>query len=127
MSNSLVQDLLNLKNYSTLHLDRGYAIIKTIRCAFSDATASVSIEQFLSAGLQLIIGVEFVKMIAKHTFGSTIEVLVFAIARKLVISHGGTFELLMGVIAIAILFAIRKYLKIHRPEAFNNDSVDSAS
>lgn len=87
-----------------------------IGLAFSGTPASISIEQFLSAGLQLIIGVEFVKMIAKHTMGSTIEVLVYAIARKLVISHGGAVDLLMGVIAIAILFFIKKYLRINKIE-----------
>lgn len=85
-----------------------------MRLAFSGTPASISVEQFLSAGLQLIIGVEFVKMIAKHTMGSTIEVLVYAIARKLVISHGGAIDLLMGVVAIAILFFIKKYLRINK-------------
>lgn len=93
-----------------------------IGLAFSGTPSSISIEQFLSAGLQLIIGVEFVKMIAKHTMGSTIEVLVYAIARKLVISHGGALDLLMGVIAIAILFFIKKYLKINKIE---NQSLSS--
>lgn len=92
-------------------------LLEMIRLAFSEIPASISIEQFLSTGLQLIIGVEFVKMIAKHTMGSTIEVLVYAIARKLVISHGGTVDLLMGVIAIAILFFIKKYLRINKVEA----------
>nr|WP_302599141.1 transporter [uncultured Cellulosilyticum sp.] len=94
-----------------------------ISVAFSETPASISIEQFLSSGLQLIIGVEFVKMIAKHTMGSTIEVLVYAIARKLVISHGGTADLLMGVIAIAILFFIKKYLRINKIETVTADTL----
>lgn len=97
-----------------------------LRLAFSDTPSSVSIEQFLAAGLQLIIGVEFVKMIAKHTMGSTIEVLVYAIARKLVISHGGTIDLLMGVIAIAILFFTKKYLRINKLQT-SNDNVSTVN
>lgn len=81
------------------------------QAALSNEGVAVSIESYLATGLQLIIGVEFVKMIAKHTMGSTIEVLVYAIARKLVISHGGASELLMEIIAIAILFFIKKYLR----------------
>lgn len=72
---------------------------------------NISIETYLGAGLQLVIGVEFVKMIAKHTMSSTVEVLVYAIARKLVISHGTAIDVLFEVVAIAILFAIKRYLK----------------
>ncbi|WP_058485878.1 transporter associated domain-containing protein [Defluviitalea phaphyphila] len=70
----------------------------------------LSAEDFLSQALQLIIGVEFVKMLAKHTPGSAVDVLLFAVARKLITSHGGMLDLLLGVLAIAILFAIKKYL-----------------
>lgn len=68
-------------------------------------------EEFLGFALQLIIGVEFVKMLSKHTPGSAIEVLLFAIARKLIVGHSSTMlDLLIGIIAIAILFAIKKFL-----------------
>lgn len=69
----------------------------------------IPIEEYLALGLQLIIGVEFVKMICKHTVGSTIDVLLFAIARKLVVSHGSSIDLLLGIIAIAILFIVKRY------------------
>ncbi|WP_341876948.1 transporter associated domain-containing protein [Defluviitalea saccharophila] len=69
-----------------------------------------STEEFLSHALQLIIGVEFIKMLAKHTPGSAVEVLLFAVARKLITNHGSMLDLLIGVLAIAILFGVRKYL-----------------
>lgn len=71
---------------------------------------TISINDFLGISFNLIIGVEFVKMLAKHTPDSTVEVVLFAIARQLIVSHDGMFESLLGVIAIAILFTIRKYL-----------------
>lgn len=71
---------------------------------------NIAIENFLSTSLELIIGIEFVKMLAKHTPSSVIEVLMFAIARQLITYHGGMLEALIGVVAIFILFAIKKYL-----------------
>ncbi|MDF2595546.1 MAG: hypothetical protein K0R69_1887 [Clostridia bacterium] len=71
---------------------------------------SISMTMFLADALQLIIGIEFVKMLSKHTPGSTIDVLLFAIARRLVTSHESMVELLIGVIAIAILFIVKKIL-----------------
>ncbi len=83
-----------------------YLIIKEL----INGSDTFMIEAFLGHTLQLIIGVEFVKMLAKHTPGSVIEVLLFAIARKLIVDHSSSMDLLIGVVAIAILFFIKKFL-----------------
>ena len=49
-------------------------------------------------------------MLCKHTPATVIEVLLFAIARQLIVEHTSTLENLVGIISIAILFAVRKYL-----------------
>ena len=72
--------------------------------------------QFLGNALTLHIGVEFVKMLAKHTAENLLEVLMFAIARQMVVEHLSMTETLIGVIAIAVIFAIRKYLLLKTPE-----------
>lgn len=66
--------------------------------------------EFLGNALTLLIGVEFVKMLAKHTAENLLEVLMFAIARQMVVEHLNMNETLIGVIAIGIIFAVRKYL-----------------
>lgn len=68
-----------------------------------------SVETFLTTAIQLIIGIEFVKMLAKHTPSSAVEVLLYAIARKIIGEHGTMLDALIGVIAITLLFGIRKY------------------
>lgn len=71
--------------------------------------AVFTIDDFLKHVLSLIIAIEFIKMLAKHTPGSAIEVLLFAIARNIIVNHGEMVESLIGVVAIAILFAVRHY------------------
>ena len=66
--------------------------------------------EFLGNALTLLIGVEFVKMLAKHTAENLLEVLMFAIARQMVVEHLNMTETLIGVIAIGIIFTVRKYL-----------------
>lgn len=66
--------------------------------------------EFLSSVFNLIIGVEFTKMLCKHTPDTVVEVLLFAIARQVVITHGNIWQSILGVVAIAGLFAIRKFL-----------------
>ena len=65
---------------------------------------------FLGDALTLLIGVEFVKMLAKHTAENLLEVLMFAIARQMVVEHLNMTETLIGVVAIAVIFSIRKFL-----------------
>ncbi len=74
-------------------------------------------QNFLSGTLTLVVGLEFVKMLCKHTADTLLEVLLFATARQMVVEHLPTSETLIGVIAIALLFAARKYLLIRSPEA----------
>lgn len=66
--------------------------------------------EFLGNCLTLLIGVEFVKMLAKHTAENLLEVLMFAIARQMVVEHLNMLSTLIGVIAISVIFAVRKYL-----------------
>jgi len=70
----------------------------------------LSFERILSMTLALVIGVEFTKMLFKHTPESVLDVLLFAIARQVVMYHERTMDLLFGIVAIAGLFAIKKYL-----------------
>ena len=72
--------------------------------------------EFLGNALTLLIGVEFVKMLAKHTAENLLEVLMFAIARQMVVEHLNMVETLIGVVAIDVIFAIRKYLLLKAPE-----------
>ena len=72
--------------------------------------------EFLGNALTLLIGVEFVKMLSKHTAENLLEVLMFAIARQMVVEHLNMVETLIGVVAIAVIFAIRKYLLLKAPE-----------
>ena len=66
--------------------------------------------EFLANALSLVVGVEFVKMLCRHSAQTVVEVLMFATARQMVVEHLQTTQTLIGVIAIAILFAIRKFL-----------------
>lgn len=70
----------------------------------------LDLNQALGDALALVVGIEFVKMLVKHAPESVVEVLLFAIAREMVVVHAGSFEALMGVTAVGIIFVIRKYL-----------------
>ena len=70
---------------------------------------SVEVREFLERALDIVIGIEFIKMLAKHSPGSSLEVLLYAIARHLVVGHDSAFENLLSVGAIALIFIVRKF------------------
>ena len=75
--------------------------------------------------LLLVIGVELVVMLSLHLPGALIEVLLYAIARKLLLlpKTSGIIDLLLGIISIAGLFAIRKYLLTDDNSTMNVTSI----
>ena len=67
-------------------------------------------DDLLETCFNLIIGVELIRMMYYHTPNTVFEVLLFAIARQVIIDHSSAMSSLIGVCAIAVLFATRKYL-----------------
>ena len=69
-----------------------------------------SLVSVLDKAITLAIGAEFIKMLCKHTPETIIEVLAFALARQLIVGHSASWENLITILAIAILFTIRRFL-----------------
>lgn len=85
--------------------------------------------EFLANALSLVVGVEFVKMLCRHSAQTVVEVLLFATARQMVVEHLDPVQTLIGIIGIAILFAVRKYLMTDSDDMTphqKNDSEESS-
>ena len=76
---------------------------------FVAENSSQAFTAVLEHAFNLIIGVEFIKMLAKHSPGSVLEVLLYAIARHMIVGHEDAVQNLVSVGAIALIFIIRKY------------------
>lgn len=77
---------------------------------------------FLVSIFDIIIGVELLKMLCRHDLDSVVEVLLFAVARGLIIEHLPIHQTFIGILAIAVLFLIRKYLFIPFLDKTGSDS-----
>lgn len=65
---------------------------------------------FISQVMAIAIGVELIKLLSSQAAETVVEVLLFAITRQIVVTHGTMIDTLLGVAAIAALLAVRKYL-----------------
>lgn len=72
-----------------------------------------SLNEFFANTMNIIVGLEFVKMLILHTPRAVTDVLLFAIARQLVVSHSSSMDTLLGVAAVALIFIIKKFLLTH--------------
>ena len=71
-------------------------------------------ESFLHNILAVAVGLEFVRMLVDMTPANILEVLTVAIARHIIISHEEPFGLLVGVVCLAGIFAVRRFLIRHQ-------------
>ena len=60
--------------------------------------------------LDILMCLELITMLCRHDMDSIIEVMIFAVTKNLLVSHESSVNMLLGVIALAMLFGIRKYL-----------------
>ena len=70
-------------------------------------------DDLLETCFNLIIGVALIRMMYYHTADSVFEVLLFAIARQIIIDHSSIWVTFIGVCSIAVLYATRKFLFCH--------------
>ncbi len=116
-----IADMLETVIGILLAFSIGILVIYLIGDLKSIITSNADLEVFnnyLASAFNLVIGIEFIKMLCKHTPETVIEVLLFAIARQLIVEHTSTIENLIGIISIGVLFATRKYL------FYNFDEID---
>lgn len=93
-------------------VDLGRSVFNAYIVDFANPVDYSQLNSFLAEALLLVIGVELVVMLSLHIPGVLLEVLLYAIARKLILlpKNSGMGDLLLGIFAIGCIFAIRKYL-----------------
>lgn len=77
------------------------------------------ITNYLSLVATIVLSIEFTKMLCTHSLDSVVEVLSMAIAREIIAHETTAVENLLGVIAIAILFIVRKHCYISQLDHHN--------
>ena len=69
-----------------------------------------TLDNYLHNILTIVVGLEFVRMLIDLTPANTLEVLIVAIARHVILSHDDPLSNLACVVCIAGLFATRRFL-----------------
>lgn len=86
----------------------GYEVYKmfTVKDYFADH----GLNNYLHNILTIVVGLEFVRMLMDMTPANTLEVLIVAISRHVILSHDDPLSNVACVLCIAGLFATRRFL-----------------
>ena len=69
-----------------------------------------NVQTYLHSILTIVVGLEFVRMLIDMTPGNTLEVLIVAFSRQVIVSHDDPVSNVCCVLCIAGLFATRHFL-----------------
>ncbi len=84
----------------------GYEVYKMFATEGYFVTADVYLKNILT----IVVGLEFVRMLINLTPANTLEVLIVAIARQVIVNHNDPLSNIACVLCIGGLFAIRRFL-----------------
>lgn len=83
---------------------------------------------FVGHIFNILIGIEFLKMLCQPSGDTVLEVLIFLVARHMILDHTTVMENLLTIVSIGLLFAIKKYISLPvQKEHYGIFSGDSTS
>ena len=82
----------------------------TVVDMFVHKTANISFDEIISLIFELIIGIELVKMLSNHNTKTTLKLLLFVLARQLLLNHLSASTSLLTIVSVAIIFVIKRLL-----------------
>lgn len=91
----------------------GAYMIKELFGGFKEGFDIEFLKKILAHAFTIVIIIEFIRVLIKHTMGTVVETLIFALARGLIVESERVWEMAVTIVAIVLLLAARKYLFIN--------------
>lgn len=96
-----------------------YSLLKNFDVFFELLDDMSLFKDYLAKIFILVIGIEFLQMLCRPNADNIIEVLLFLVARHMIVYDTTTLEDFVSVISIAILCVLRRYLHTVEKKAKN--------
>lgn len=89
-------------------------------CAFlENRTQEGAFMQFIGYVFNVIIVIEFKKMLGKPDMNTVMEILVFVIVRHMIIVETSALENMLTIISVVIIFVVKKFLHSEKNKTQN--------
>ena len=87
-----------------------YKMVLDVNKMFTTPEYFITLDTYLNSILTIVVGLEFVRMLIDMTPANTIEVLIVAISRQVILTHNSPLSNIASILCIAGLFATRRFL-----------------
>ena len=84
-------------------------------------------KQYLEQIFLLVIGIEFLVMLCRPNSENVIEILIFLVARHMIVGDTTPYEDFVSVVSVVILCIVRRYLRISGEERDKKKAAESGA
>ena len=84
-------------------------------------------KQYLEQIFLLVIGIEFLVMLCRPNSENVIEILIFLVARHMIVGDTTPYEDFVSVVSVVILCIVRRYLRVSGEERDKKKAAESGA
>lgn len=89
-----------------------YSLLKDLEVFRFLAADTAAFKPFLEEIFVIVIGIEFLQMLCRPNSDNVMEVLIFLVARHMILGDTTPFEDFVSVISVGVLCVLRRYLHV---------------
>ncbi len=78
--------------------------------SFKCVNVSMYLQDILTSAFNIVIVIELIRMLVKHSMRTVVEGLIFAFARGLIVGRETLVQMVMSICAIAVMLICRRFL-----------------
>lgn len=97
------------------------SVIKDVSIFRSLMAELSAFKYYLEEVFTIVIGIEFLAMLCRPNSDNVMEVLIFLVARHMIVGDTSVYEDFVSVISVALLCVLRRYLKNTRKKDKDKD------
>lgn len=89
-----------------------FSMLRNFEIFYLLFTQTEVFRQFLEQILMLVIGIEFLVMLCRPSSENVIDVLLFLVARHMIVGDTTPYQDFVSVISVALLCVVRRYMRV---------------
>ena len=90
-------------------------------------TDTSAIKQYMDQIFMIVIGIEFLVMLCRPNSENVIDVLIFLVARHMIVGDTTPYQDFVSVISVALLCIVRRYLRNNKENREEKKHIESGS
>ncbi len=102
-----------------------FSIVRDVTVFQKLLTDPSEFKHYLEQIFMLVIGIEFLVMLCMPSSENVIEVLIFLVARHMVVGDTTPYQDFVSVVSVALLCVVRRYLRVAGEKQKENKNMES--